>query len=60
MTDEIKAEFDKQYGKPISDYLVNMSLGQILNGDLNYLGENPAYLINLLIKANEYLLAKVE
>lgn len=56
----VKEEFEERYGKKITTYLVNMSMGQILNGDLSYLGENPAYLINLLIRANEYLLAKVE
>ena len=60
MTDEVRAEFEQKYGKAISDYLVNMSLGQVMKGDKEYLGENPLYLINLLLKASQYLWEKLD
>ena len=56
----VKEEFDKKYGKPITEYLVNMTLQRTVRGDMEYLGENPSYFIGLLISANQYLWEKVE
>ena len=56
---EIKEEYEVKYGKKIANYLVNMSLEQNKRGDKHYLGDDPEYIIKLLLAANEYLLNKV-
>ena len=55
----IKEEYEVKYGKKIANYLVNMSLEQTKRGDKHYLGDDPEYIIKLLLAANEYLLNKV-
>lgn len=59
-TAEIRKEFEHKYGKKITEYLVEMHHQRIERNDGNYLGENPAYLIGLLLNADIYLWEKVE
>ena len=51
-------EYEEKYGKKIANYLANMTLEQTVRGDKHYLGDDPEYLIKLLLAANEYLLNK--
>ena len=51
-------EYEEKYGKKIANYLTNMELEQTIKGDKHYLGDDPEYLIKLLLAANEYLLNK--
>ena len=57
---EIKNEYEIKYGKMITNYLANMTLEQTVRGDKHYLGDDPEYLIKLLLAANEYLLNKIK
>lgn len=59
-TAEIRNEFEHKYGKKITEYLVEMHHQRIERNDGNYLGENPAYLIGLLLNADIYLWDRVE
>lgn len=58
MRTETKEEYEVKYGKKIAHYLTNMELEQTVRGDKHYLGDDPEYIIRLLLAANEYLLNK--